>query len=356
MRTDAAKAGRHDLVPAALLRLAPDHRLIEAVNAGSERAFEALFDRHRGPVLAFCRQMLGSFEEADDAAQLTFVAAHRDLVRSVRPHALRPWLYGIARHRCLSLLRARRERPVGELPEPAGDSLGVEVDRREEVRGILADLARLPEDQRAALILAELGDVSHEDIARILVCPRPKVKALVFQARSSLALAREARETPCAVIREQLSTLRGGALRRATLRHHVRDCPGCRAFRERLRVQRYRLGLLAPAVPGVGLKRSVMALLGASGGGGGGAAMTAGGLAAAALVTVAIPLGGIAAALTGWRDDGRAPVAARDVARREAPAAPPSRRTREHHVRIGADGSALAVAAAPRRSRPAHGV
>ena len=312
MRTDAIVGRRESLVPAALLRLASDQRLVEQVRAGSERAFEALFDRHHRPVLAFCRHMLGSKEEAEDAVQLTFLAAYRDLGRAEPPAALRPWLYAIARHRCLSVLRARRERPVAEVALPATDRLAAEVATREDLRAILADVAHLPDDQRAALVLAELGDVSHEEIARILACPRGKVKALVFQARSSLLASRVARDTPCAEIREQLATLRGGALRRTTLRRHLRECAACSAFHEQVRVQRRALGLLLPVAPGVGLKRLVLgAVLGPSAGGAaGGAAFTAaavssGGLAAV-LVVLAIPGGGITAAANalGARGDG----------------------------------------------------
>ena len=79
MRIDAVLGSRDDLLPAALLRLASDQRLVDQVRAGSERAFEALFDRHHRPVLAFCRHMLGSREEAEDVVQLTFLAAYRDL-------------------------------------------------------------------------------------------------------------------------------------------------------------------------------------------------------------------------------------------------------------------------------------
>ena len=82
-------------------------------------------------------------------------------------------------------------------------------------------------------MLSELGDLSHDEIAEVLGVRRDKVKALVFQARESLAGWRAARETPCAEIREQLATLRGGALRRATLRRHLARCPGCRAFATR---------------------------------------------------------------------------------------------------------------------------
>jgi RNA polymerase sigma factor (sigma-70 family) len=311
MRSDTVLGRRHgDLVPAQLLRLASDERLLAQVHAGSERAFEALFDRHHRPVLAFCQHMLGSRDEAEDVVQLTFLAAHRDLIRGEPPFALRPWLYGIARHRCLSVLRARREHPVEELPEPATDHLDTEIAMRDDLRAILADIARLPDDQRAALVLAELGDVSYDEIARILVCPRTKVKALVFQARSSLTAARAARETPCAEIREQLATLRGSALLRATLRRHMRDCPGCRAFREQLRNQRRQLGLLLPAIPTVGLKRAVLGALFGPGAGAGGAAVTAGTLSAGglatALVALAVPAGGITAAVRASRDGAQA--------------------------------------------------
>jgi RNA polymerase sigma factor (sigma-70 family) len=309
MPADATLGRRNDLVPTAVLRLASDRRLVEQVRAGSERAFEALFDRHHRPVLAFCRHMLGSREEAEDVVQLTFLAAYRDLGCAEPPAALRPWLYAIARHRCLTVLRARRERPVAEIAAPATDRLAADVATREDLRAILGDVAHLPDDQRAALVLAELGDVSHDEIARILGCPREKVKALVFQARSSLLASRVARDTPCADIREQLATLRGGALRRTTLRRHMRECAACSAFREQVRVQRRALGLLLPVAPGVGLKRMVLgAILGPSAGGAGGAGFTAAALSsggvAAALVVLAIPGGGITAAANalGGRD------------------------------------------------------
>ena len=307
MGAEIVAARRRDLLPAAVLRRASDQRLVEQALAGSERAFEVLFDRHHRPVLAFCKQILGSREEAEDAVQQTFLAAYRELGRAEQPPELRPWLYAVARHRCLSALRARRARTLQEVPERGADRLITEVTVREDLRAALADVTRLPDDQRAALMLAALGDMSHAEIARILGCPRDKVKALVFQARSSLVTARAARESPCAEIQEQLRTLRAGALRRAVLRRHVHDCPGCRAYRETLRIQRRQLGLLLPVCPTFGLKRAFFGAFFGSGGGGGGAALTAGalswgGLAATALVAVTIPAGTVSAALTGLRD------------------------------------------------------
>ena len=115
--------------------------------------------------------------------QHTFMAAYRDLMRSGPPAAVRPWLFVIARNRCISVLRARREQPAEDLPESAIDHLASEVAAREELRAVLAGVARLPDDQRAALVLAELGDISHDEIARILDCRREQVKSYVYLAR-----------------------------------------------------------------------------------------------------------------------------------------------------------------------------
>jgi RNA polymerase sigma factor (sigma-70 family) len=278
-----------------LLRVASDERLVQHVREGSEAAFEAVYDRHHRGILAFCRHMLGSVEEAEDAVQHTFIAAYRDLVGSEKDIQLRPWLYAIARNRCYSVLRTRRERPLGELDEPATENLSTEVQRRQDLRDLLADVAELPEDQRAALVLAELGAVSHDEIATVLDVPREKVKALVFQARTSLAASRTARDTPCEEIREQLANLRGGSLRRTTIRRHLRTCAGCRAFRDEVAMQRKALAVALPVVPTLGLKESALAAAFGTGGGSGAAAAAAGAGAGAGAAAAASGGGALAA-------------------------------------------------------------
>ncbi|HEX8105199.1 MAG TPA: RNA polymerase sigma factor, partial [Solirubrobacteraceae bacterium] len=271
-----------------------DDKLVGEVRSGSEAAFEVVYDRHHRGILAFCRHMLGTKEEAEDAVQHTFMAAYRDLVGSDKPIQLKAWLYTIARNRCLTVLRARRERPLDELDEPSTDGLAAEVQRRQDLRDLLRDVASLPEDQRAALVLAEVGDVSHDEIAAILDCPKQKVKALVFQARSSLTASRDARETPCEEIRTQLANLRGGSLRRNSLRRHLRECAGCRAFRTDMEAQRRALALVLPVAPAMGLKEAV---LGAALGGGGGGAVAAGAGGGAAAGGGALAAGGGGGAL-----------------------------------------------------------
>ena len=263
-----------------LLVLAVDGRLVEQMRRGNELAFEVAFERHGAALLGFCRHMLGSAEEAEDAVQHTFASAWRDLQRGGhRELVLRPWLFTIARNRCVSMLRRRRDQP--EFTELATADLSEEVERLAELRELLADLGRLPPEQREALLLAELGELSHAAVAEVLGCEVARVKSLVFRARSALIAGRKARATPCEEIREQLANLRGGALRRNELRLHLRECSGCRAYRDEVRRQRELLAAALPVTPGSGLELSVLAAAGIGGGGAtiGGAA--AGGIAAA---------------------------------------------------------------------------
>ena len=116
-----------------VLSLAGDGALVSEMRRGNELAFEVAFERHGGAILGFCRHMLGSAEEAEDAVQHTFAAAWSNLgAGGDRDVVLKPWLFTIARNRCISLLRMRREQR--ELPELATAGLSEEVERRAELR------------------------------------------------------------------------------------------------------------------------------------------------------------------------------------------------------------------------------
>jgi RNA polymerase sigma factor (sigma-70 family) len=300
--TETRTRGIPALGQARLLRLAGDDRLVRAVRGGSDAAFEVLYERHHRALLAFCRHMLGTREEAEDAVQSTFLAAYHELrTDDERPIHLQPWLFTIARHRCLRVLRARRPRAEADLEQHpvATEGLGEQVQRRADLRELLADVGRLPEDQRAALLLAELHAMSHRDIAAVLDVPAQKVKALVFQARSSLIATRRARAIPCGEVRAQLGELTGGSLRRRELQRHLRDCPGCSEFRAQLRRQKAMFAAALPVVPTAGLRAGVFGATTGGAGGAGGGGLVAG---AAALKGAAVKLAigaGATAALAG---------------------------------------------------------
>jgi RNA polymerase sigma factor (sigma-70 family) len=247
-------------LPSRMLRSASDE-LVTSLRSGDEKAFEEIYDRHHRALLGFCRHMLGSREEAEDALQSVFVSAHRHLREGTAHVNLKPWLYTIARNRCLSMLRARRvSLALDDVHEPCSEGLAVadEVEFADDLKQMLGDIARLPDDQRAALVLAELGDLSQQEIAATLDVRTDKVKALIFQAREALAGWRQARAASCGEIRELLATLEGSALRRAPIRRHLALCPACAAFEGEVEHQRAALSLLLPVIPSVWLKHSVL--------------------------------------------------------------------------------------------------
>src|SRR4051812_14681753 len=253
-----------------VLRAYTDERLVEQVRRGNDDAFEAVYDRHHRGILAFCRHMLSSADEAEAAVQQPFIPAYDPMRPAARDIRLKPWLYAIARNRCLSIIRARREEPA-EIDDIPTVGLSDEVQQRTDLRELLHDLHGLPVDQRAALVLSEVGGLSHAEVGTVVGCEVAKVKSLVFQARSSLIETRRAREISCQEIREQLATATGGALRRGPLRRHISACAGCAEYRDEVSRQRKALAAVLPVVPTVGLKSSLLASIGAGGGGGGAA-------------------------------------------------------------------------------------
>jgi RNA polymerase sigma factor (sigma-70 family) len=274
-------------------RLLSDARLAQLAAGGDERAFEALYDRHHRALLGFCRHMVGSPDEAEDALQQTFLRAHRALLAHGAPDDPRPWLFTIARNRCKTLRAARRAEAEVDEGMPATAGLAEEVQARADLRAVVEDVARLPDDQRAALVLSELADLSHAQIGEVIGVRAGKVKALVHQARTTLIAERDAREQPCEEIREQIATARGGALRRGPLRRHLRLCAPCRAYRDAVAAQRRTLAAVLPVVPSAGLKTGILgAATGGSGAGLGAGLATK--LAASAIVVGGATSGGVA--------------------------------------------------------------
>jgi RNA polymerase sigma factor (sigma-70 family) len=211
----------------------------DGLASSADAAFEQIYESHHKGLLGFCRHMLGSQQEAEDAVQQTFLSAVCKLRAEGGAVELKPWLYCVAHNNCIDILR-RRSQCVSAEFEISTEGLSEEVERRQELRDLLVDVRGLPEAQRAALLLSSLDTTSHAEIAEILDCPRDKVKSLIHQAHTALAQRREAREISCAEVRSRLTVLRGGALRRAVLVRHLESCPGCRAFRTQMRDERRR--------------------------------------------------------------------------------------------------------------------
>jgi RNA polymerase sigma factor (sigma-70 family) len=285
-----------------LLKLQGDEQLVAMIRAGHEHAFEALFDRYHSRLLAFCRHMLRSTEDAEDVLQEVFVKAHAAMLADERPINARPWLYRIARNRCLNHLR----RPVADgvdtmdiLPSENGVTTAERVQKREDFRALVEDVGDLPETQRTALLLRELDALSYEEIATAMDTTVPAVKSLLVRARMSLAEATHSRQLTCGEVRLELAEAAEG-LRKASgpVRHHIKRCEPCRDFRGELRQNSKALAAIAPLGPIALFHKLIVGklsgLFGGSSGAAGGSTAAGGSAVAGTTGAAAIGAGGAA--------------------------------------------------------------
>ena len=287
-----------------LLKLQGDARLIAMARNGNAGAFETIVDRYQGRLLGFCRQMLGSTEDAEDVLQEVFVNAYRAMLADEREINLRPWLYRIARNRCLNHLRkptADAQESMDMVPVVEAASTAEKVSNREEFRQLLKDVGKLPETQRSALLLREMDAMSYEEIAAAMETSVPSVKSLLVRARISLAEASQARQLTCGEVRLELAEAAEG-LRKVSgpVRRHVRDCDECADFRSQVRSNEKVMAALAPAGALVALKSFILSKLGFGGAtGGAGSGAGAAGAGATATATSAGAVSGVSAAIGG---------------------------------------------------------
>jgi RNA polymerase sigma factor (sigma-70 family) len=236
--------------------------------------------------------MLRSSEDAEDVLQEVFVAAHEAILADARTIEVRPWLYRIARNRCLNQLRRRQPEGHDSLdhhPHQHGITTEDKAAGRQDLRDLVESIRELPESQRSALLLRELEALSYDQIAISLETSVPAVKSLLVRARMSLAEASHARELSCADVRFKLAAAAEGIGRvPGAARRHIRGCRECSRYRAHLRGTSRGLAALAPIAPILLLKRLVATKLGGANGtglsgaagagtSGGGGALAAGG-------------------------------------------------------------------------------
>src|SRR5881275_1554852 len=268
--------------PTPLLRLQSDERLVALTRRGNQAAFESLVARYQARLLAFCRHMLGSREDAEDVLQEVFAAAFNAMVADERPINVRPWLYRIARNRSLNHLRRQQAIGVDSMDvhlAEHGVTTADKVHRREEFRQLIGDVQDLPETQRTALLLREIDALSYDQIAEAMETTVPSVKSLLVRARVSLAEAAEARLLTCAEVRLELGEVAEGlAKTTAPVRRHLKGCERCRVFRGELRRANRALAAVYPLGPIVIAKKFLAAKISVGAGttGGSGAAGSAG--------------------------------------------------------------------------------
>jgi RNA polymerase sigma factor (sigma-70 family) len=157
-------------------------------------ATEGLYERHAAKILSYCLHQLGSREEAEDAVQTTFMNAFRALGRGVVPEAESAWLFKIAENVCLSRRRSSWRR--GRIESPSDFRVIEQITagpsrQNDELIGIEAALASMPDQQRRAIVLREWQGLSYREIAEELEVTQSAVETLIFRARRSLAAGLE---------------------------------------------------------------------------------------------------------------------------------------------------------------------
>jgi RNA polymerase sigma factor (sigma-70 family) len=172
-----------------LLRTQSDTRLVALASAGHDRAFEAIVERYRRPLLRACRRILPE-ARAEDALQHALVTAWAALRRGDDVRDLRPWLYRIARNTALNQLREAGS-DLDELVDTlaASGDPAEEIERRALVHRTLVAIAALPDRQRDALLRTAIAGEGQDELARDLGISSTAVRQLVHRARVSVRTA-----------------------------------------------------------------------------------------------------------------------------------------------------------------------
>lgn len=160
---------------------------------GDAQAFTSLVEAYQRPVHNLCYRMLGNAEDAEDAAQETFLRAYKSLQRYDNNRPFSTWLLSIAAHYCIDQIRRRRfnvvsveDLPVPDVPDPA-PGMETTLGRREEQRRVRAVLETLDPTDRAAVVMYYWYDFSYEEISQSLSLTVSAVKSRLHRARRSMA-------------------------------------------------------------------------------------------------------------------------------------------------------------------------
>lgn len=189
---------RVSIVSAAVFVLAPDAELMLAVKAGDDVCFDVLLARHRGPIVHFLFRMVQNASIAEELAQEVFLRVYQSRARYTVDAKFTTWLYRIATNRALNWLRDNRRHNENErldavtpdgirrqIPDPRV-SAEARALRQEILDRIRECVMRLPDRQRAAVLMHKYDDLDYQQIAEALDSTPQAVKSLLFRAYTTL--------------------------------------------------------------------------------------------------------------------------------------------------------------------------
>ncbi len=167
--------------------------LLRQVQAGDTEAWGNLYREHAAAIFRFCRRVLPTREDAEDATTEIFMKVRQKLGQYDSARPFTAWLYKVASNHCWDLLRRRRIRQdleIGEieaLPLVHPDPGQLErLERDHDSKQLQAGLAKLPDRARMALVLKYYSEMSYDEIAETLGVERAFVGVLLLRARRQL--------------------------------------------------------------------------------------------------------------------------------------------------------------------------
>ena len=183
-------------------RVDPDDRqLVDDARRGNQAAFRALVMRYQRRIYALGLSMLHDPDAAQDVVQDAFIKAHTHLPDFQGGSSFYTWLYRIALNLCLDRLRRAKRAAHEEFDETvahAADDAFAVAPRRlgfdpaqalrdgEIRRRVLDALARLSENHRAVLVMAEMDGMSYQEMADVMGCPVGTIMSRLFHARKKM--------------------------------------------------------------------------------------------------------------------------------------------------------------------------
>ena len=168
-----------------------DLALVAKAKAGDRPALDVLVERHAPRVNRLASQLMGDFEDARDAAQESLIKLCTRLRQFRGDAQFATWIHRLVVNTCRDFQagkRARQAEPLGAFEEPAGDDADpARATLLGDLRRDLADaLAHLSADQRAAVVLRDVFDLSYEEVARAARMPVGTAKCYVHRGRARL--------------------------------------------------------------------------------------------------------------------------------------------------------------------------
>ena len=297
--------------PVLLDRLLSDERLARRCAEGDVNAFSVLYERHHQALYRYCRSIVRDPEDAADALQSAMTKALAGIGGRDPRAPLRGWLFRIAHNESISLLR-RRSTTAAEALDPErllGPDVEATAERREALAQLVRDLHSLPERQRGALLMREVGGLSHGEIAAAFGVSAGAVKQSIFEARTALHDEAAGREMSCDTVQRALSDGDGRTARQRRIRGHLRQCEQCAGFQSALRARQADLRAVTPLLPAGSAAAILSGIVGGGGGGlvatllGGGASSALAKGAAVSAVTVTVGAGALGVTVLPDRQD-----------------------------------------------------